>query len=66
MTNMASRKNNNTPSAATFADHEAITPPGKLRKALATDPNALGQRAVAMAQEWLQRRQSALLAVRTR
>ena len=32
--------NKNTPSVATFADHEVITPPNKLRKALApvTDP----------------------------
>jgi hypothetical protein len=39
MTNMAS-PNNNAPSVATFADHEVITPPNKLRKALApaTDP----------------------------
>jgi chemotaxis protein histidine kinase CheA len=34
MTNVASR-NNEMPSVATFADHEVITPPNKLRKALA-------------------------------
>jgi chemotaxis protein histidine kinase CheA len=39
MPNMTSH-NKNTPSVATFADHEVITPPNKLRKALApvTDP----------------------------
>ncbi|MGO9699623.1 MAG: Hpt domain-containing protein, partial [Xanthobacteraceae bacterium] len=40
MKNMAPH-NNNTPSVATFADHEVITPPNKLRKALApaSDPD---------------------------
>jgi HPt (histidine-containing phosphotransfer) domain-containing protein len=40
MTNMASSPKNSAPSVATFADHEVITPPNKLRKALApvTDP----------------------------
>ena len=34
-------RNNDTPSVATFADHEVITPPHKLRKAVApaTDPD---------------------------
>jgi hypothetical protein len=40
MTNMAPSPKNSAPSVATFADHEVITPPNKLRKALApaTDP----------------------------
>src|SRR5271155_5146005 len=53
MTNMAS-PNNTVPSVATFADHEVITPPNKLRKALvpATDPtdDPLGRAEAALEQ----------------